>query len=98
MISLVIRIVMLLSWLVGNEAIERKSLDLQIKFQGLLILFALYHLVVCGQLVLESYVTIPYFTYVCFGLNFIYGIGIPMVIYSIGDDLRRVFQKINNSD
>ncbi len=97
-LSLAVRFIMLYAWFIGNEAVERKSVGLQIRFQGLLILFVLYHVVICGQIVLESYTTIPYFTYVCFGLNFIYGIGIPVIIYSIGDDLRRVFQKINNSD
>lgn len=91
--ALAITVAMLLSWIVGRQAKNKKDISTQIKFQGLLILFVIYHVVMIGTIIAESYSTIPYLTFTAFALNIIYGVMIPLVMYSTGDDLRKLMEK-----
>lgn len=80
-------------WFVGNHAIMFRSARDQFRFQGLLILFMSYHAVICSQIVQDSYIVIPNLTLSNFGLNAVFGILIPVLVYYRADELRLIFEQ-----
>jgi uncharacterized membrane protein YhaH (DUF805 family) len=81
-----------LVWFLGNHAIMFRSARDQFRFQGLLILFMVYHAVICSQIVQDSYIVIPNLTLSSFGLNAVFGILIPVLVYYRADELRLIFE------
>ena len=92
-LSLMIRIILLYIWHFGQKSMESKNINFLVRFQGFLVLFIVYYFFMCGAIVMESDNTIPYFTLASFGLNLIYGILIPILVYFITDELRKIFEK-----
>lgn len=86
-------LIMLAAWIVGRQAKNNKDSSMQVKFQGLLIFFVMYHVSMIGLIIAESYTTIPYLTYTAFALNLIYGVLIPIIMYSAAEDLRKLMEK-----
>jgi len=82
-------------WFYGKQALSTRSSMSQKIFQGLLILFMIYHAFVCGRIILDSYVIMPNMTFSSFGLNAIFGILVPVVIYYEADKLRQMFDGAN---
>ena len=91
--SLLITIGMFYIWCVGLQSHNAKDAGLQLRFQGLLIPFIGYYIVICGLIISESYSTIPYLTMVSFTLNILYGILTPVVMYYSANDLRKVMEE-----
>jgi len=82
-------------WFYGKQALSYKSSGSQKIFQGLLIMFMIYHAFVCGRIILDSYHIMPNMTFSSFGLNAIFGILVPVVIYYEADKLRMIFEGTN---
>jgi len=82
-------------WFFGSIAFTTKSARTQTNFQGLLILFMCYHVIYCCKVVWNSYTVLPNVTFSSFGLNAIYGVVVPVLIYYEADKIRQIFEGAN---
>ena len=88
LMNLLIYVISFAIWFYGSQGLYFRSPGYHYRFQGMLIVFMLYHVVVCTRIILDSYTVIPNMTFTSFGLNAIYGIFIPVLVYYRADELR----------
>lgn len=88
LVTLMIYVISFAIWLYGSQGLWFRCPKYHYRFQGMLIAFMLYHIVICARVILDSYTVIPNMTFTSFGLNAIYGIFIPVLVYYRADELR----------
>ena len=79
-------------WLFGKIAFNYRNPKYQLRFQGLLIALMIYHLLLCLDIIVESYDALPNVTISAFGLNSIFGVAIPVFMYFRANNLRIIFE------
>jgi len=93
---IVIYLLSIFVWLYGRLAHASRNPKKQFRFQGLLIVLMVYSVYVCANIIGESYIALPNLTMSSFGLNAIFGILIPVLVYYRADELRRIFETKNH--